>query len=404
MKVIKYAGILLLAVILTGAAGIASVNALLWIHKPNTQTPINPGMYSIYLSKGYTLLNLVKGEHRGANAYLIVLPPDSRGIGLASTISTIDSVIRNHKPLIILGKMSQINEILDKYVRKHKGAVAKVVSVRVVIIKHHKTAGVITEDPYLLYGIIVGSDGKPSISIKLLKYPTIANIKVLATSIIKELGQLRDISSTYTTTNNVNYLGHLSISTVDNWSPYGRLNIHTEHYISTWTYNDKQYVFVHIIHQMVPGTEIYNSDYENTGADIKVEANGIMDKVHDFNELVKYQPTTTVGVTSIQIGLSVSAEGLSASVSWQYSIADVTIIDHSDFYRELAYWELDFNNAASAAALNTYTAQPGCVVEIPAHGGSDNLAGFLEEYEAIFEDSTGSGIAGIIDVDWEVSF
>ncbi len=79
-----------------------------------------------------------------------------------------------------------------------------------------------------------------------------------------------------------------------------------------------------------------------------------------------YDPTTTVGATTVGVSLSAAAgpEGPSVgfSVSWSYTVSDVRIYDLSDFSIHRAYWQHDIDKTANVA-IYTYLAKPGFVVK-----------------------------------------
>ncbi len=106
------------------------------------------------------------------------------------------------------------------------------------------------------------------------------------------------------------------------------------------------------------------------------------DYYNNNNMLSDYDPTTTVGATTVgvTIGASVSSsEGgsntVTVNLSWSYTVSDVIIHDMSDFYQELAKWWHDIDETKFVGS-NTYMIEPGAVVRVP----NNNIASRIEHY------------------------
>lgn len=106
--------------------------------------------------------------------------------------------------------------------------------------------------------------------------------------------------------------------------------------------------------------------------------------------LTDYGPTTSSGTTTVSIGGSVgvgmSLSGPSASSSftfgWSYSAPDVIVIDDSNFgaNRLQIFHQID---AGSNAAMYSYLAKPGAVLESTKINGVSHFNGCVE-YTAEF--------------------
>jgi hypothetical protein len=151
-------------------------------------------------------------------------------------------------------------------------------------------------------------------------------------------------------------------SSGDTWQDKGRLNLHKYYYklindgSSEYDWRD-----VKLSMQIVPGTVAYGSGWKNDYTDVEITVDDMCNWLH----LIDYDPTTTVGQTtiSVNIGVTAGSEGaaVTASMSWSYSASDVEVLDSSDFYVELFKLRHEINEGANVGKY-TYLHRPGLCI------------------------------------------
>jgi len=77
--------------------------------------------------------------------------------------------------------------------------------------------------------------------------------------------------------------------------------------------------------------------------------------------LIDWDPTTTVPNTTISVSV-----GASPSLSWTWSIPNITVYDKSDPTNRTAYWWVDYYNSKNQApCTGPYSNKPGSEFTVP---------------------------------------
>lgn len=166
-------------------------------------------------------------------------------------------------------------------------------------------------------------------------------------------------------------------SSGNNWCPYGELNVRTLYYKLMNDYSDQyDWYAIHVRQQSVPGILSCSSDYKTSDMYTWIDA----DYYNSNNMLSDYDPTTTVGATTVGVtlGVTVSSDNsatITVSLSWSYTVPDVIIHDRSDFNQELAKWWHDIDETKPVGS-NTYMIEPGAVIRVL----NNNVASRVEHY------------------------
>ncbi|WP_457750806.1 hypothetical protein [Thermococcus sp.] len=158
------------------------------------------------------------------------------------------------------------------------------------------------------------------------------------------------------------YRSQLDFTSGDAWKPYGKLNVRTIYY-KLINDGSSQYDWydIHVRQQSVPGKELWNSDWRTSDMYTWIDAN-----YHDQDGfLCDYEPTTTVGTSTVGVAIGVVAgvkdAQVSVSQSWSYTTPDVRVYDEGDYSQELAKWWHDIAED-KAVGKQTYQIEPGATL------------------------------------------
>jgi len=174
---------------------------------------------------------------------------------------------------------------------------------------------------------------------------------VLEESLIGLIGWLPSTTPTVLSSPDLRLVIEYKYSPLLDSNPYGRLNLIASIYkLKDDGVPDYDWYFHQLKVQSVPGTVAYGSSYRNehTWAHHEVIGGGIN------RWLVDYDPTTTYGTSTVGVNL--------LAWSWSYSIADVVVLDQSDYSVNRVYWQHDIDRSAPVG-LMTYQSEPGFVVK-----------------------------------------
>ena len=149
------------------------------------------------------------------------------------------------------------------------------------------------------------------------------------------------------------------------------------------------YITNYIIH-VIP-----NSSFCTSGVEVYNDIGG--SNTQRDQDLVDYGPSTTIGLTEVsyEIGFSIGYDGLqfSGSKSYSYSIADITVHDHSNKVTEVFNISHDVNEN-TAAGRDTINLKPASLVSVKST--YDNIGGgyykAVEEYKVTMCKSYGDNI------------
>jgi hypothetical protein len=140
-------------------------------------------------------------------------------------------------------------------------------------------------------------------------------------------------------------------------NPYGRVvyNVQIWKLMSeTDNYNDYWAVGI-TNYQTTPGKYLYGSGYQTRMAWIANQ--GLLSD----ESLIDWDPTTTVHNTTISVSV-----GASPSLSWTWSIPNITVYDKSDPTNRTAYWWVDYYNSKNQApCTGPYSNKPGSEFTVP---------------------------------------
>lgn len=154
--------------------------------------------------------------------------------------------------------------------------------------------------------------------------------------------------------------------------PYGKLNIWDIVGILNDYNNSYKWRYYNFKSQIVPGKNACNdSNWRNS--DVKQTLDADFYSTQGF--LSDYKPTTTIGTSTITVGLSVSVQGdrdgispgVSLYVEWSYSTPDVIVLDQSDFSQMKAAWWHDIDETKFVGSY-TYLSEPGAIFRFPEQG------------------------------------
>ncbi len=328
-------------------------------HDSNGEIPV------YYLGSDLSIKSLFRNvinDFRSVNpssTYIIVI--DMRTVKLAQVKKVLTETLKTKlPPVLIIGTPEQVDSIM-KLLGVHIYGIPIAVE---KIVRGTKTVKPLS---LIVYGFMPTGRGKGvTFSMNGLNSNLKSNVLATYRSMVRYISSYQvkgipqpsvGISSQANYTYNACPYGKLNI-----WDIVGDLNDQNPNY--HWRY----YRFKS---QMVPGTLACSSDWRN--ADVKE----VLDADYYTSEgfLSDYSPTTTSGINTVTVGLSVSIQGdrdgvspgVTLSVSWSYSIPDVVVHDQSDFSLMKAAWWHDINEAAYVGS-NTYLAQPGAIIRLPEHG------------------------------------
>jgi hypothetical protein len=146
-------------------------------------------------------------------------------------------------------------------------------------------------------------------------------------------------------------------------NPYGKLNVIVPIYkLKSDGVPNYDWYFYQLKIQSVPGRVCYGSDYNNE----HIWSYHEVRYPEDPRWLVDYDPTTTSGTSTVGVSIAAAAGPSGPSVgftwSWSYSIADVVVLDRSDYSENLAYWEHDIDRSMPVG-FYTYQCKPGFTVK-----------------------------------------
>ena len=155
--------------------------------------------------------------------------------------------------------------------------------------------------------------------------------------------------------------------------PHGKLNLIADIY-NLWDDGtpSHDWYFYQVRLQAVPGVIAYPSIWgyrnEHTWARHQIPYGGWS------RWLVDYDPTTTSGTSTTGVSLTAAAGTSGPSVgftwSWSYSIADVVVLDYSDYSTHTAYWQHDIDHWSPTVGEHTYQSKPGFVVKTSPQSAS----------------------------------
>ncbi len=143
--------------------------------------------------------------------------------------------------------------------------------------------------------------------------------------------------------------------------PYGNVYYSISFYKMQQNTNDPNdyWAIAYTNYSTIPGWEAYHSGYQTNFA-------WIYNKPLSSNEsLFDWSPTSTVGNTSYTVTIGNSPQ---PSLSWQYSMPDITVYDHSNPIppNTHAYWSVDYSNARDKAPCkSTFVNRPGSEFTVP---------------------------------------
>lgn len=154
---------------------------------------------------------------------------------------------------------------------------------------------------------------------------------------------------------------------------YGWMYIRTLYYLIPESNSSYDYYSARYTTQMVPNSGSYNS-----GLDVKsVNSNGI---------LMGYGPYSTSGTSTVGISLGYTSGtqgvSLTGTLSWSYSIPDVTVMDYTSFGTNT----LDIRHDVSEnrnVGTTSYTVEPGKIMKISTSTNNGDYSG-TDTYKAQF--------------------
>lgn len=166
---------------------------------------------------------------------------------------------------------------------------------------------------------------------------------------------------------------------------HGEINMFNNYrYIIEDNYKYNYYAGINRI-EIIPN---FDSGYKTVSLESRIEASNQGDTT--FRQLYDYSPTGTVGTTTYNasIGISAGTSGISlnASLSWQYSLSDIIVHNYSNYDTGDFHLKFDFFNFS---AEETRIVSPGHLTIVNCDDGYFKNGDYLgsEKYTATFKNS-----------------